>query len=724
MNSSLAVRRKTPIFVHHLIVAAFFAEFLHGQTATLPPIDKEQEVLLLERFTVSDTNDEGYLAQNTLSGSRMAVNLMKVPQSIQVANRQLMRDLGSSDDMMPAIEAASGGIVRRSFNPGDDQFIWGFRVISTLKDGLPNLSNALTAAYDVERVEIAKGPSSMIFGASSTLGGVINYVTKKPTRTPKYSITATLGTFDYRSLALDASGPLTRRLRYRVNIGGVDSNYSDRKFAFYENQFIGGGMEYDLGERSKFEMDFSYYTQNYLRPFTMMDPSNNGEVIRQPDSYGLNEAWAEHPTNQYRVSATLTTVLGNKFTSRALLFYAGRHNDWLRDQLTGALDLAAGTGRKISQDIDIRNHSAMVVLDFVKELRTGPVHHTLNFGLDVTDSDGTTKQTNYTISAAWNYRNPVYGTPHSPSSPVFGTPINNEDEGRGTAVYAMNQMDMLNDRVSVVIGARHNDADGSSGAPAPSGSSRSVTKGEYTSPRYGIIVKPIEFMTLYYNYAESFAFQSGVDYLNRPLEPSIGINNEFGSKIMFGGEAWSVGATVAVFDLELTNVRVLFVQGPNDPNPGTQGAKTDGKQTNAGYDVSLNLHRKFKGAEADIVANVYQGDIANEFGLKPVYAVNNTFGVFGTVRFRDGVVAGWRLGGGVAYKGERIGPNLTNGQGATRFPEYTVARAMVGYQRKKFDIQLNVENLEDEKYIVGSETAMFVFTDPGRAFRLSVGYHF
>jgi iron complex outermembrane receptor protein len=724
MNTHLAVAPKTRMIIPLMTVAGFLTGILHGQTVGSPETTNQDEVVLLDRFTVTQVNDEGYLSHNSLSGSRMAVNLMKVPQSIQIANQQLLQDLGSSDDMMPAIEAASAGIVRRSFNPGDDQFIWGFRVISTLKDGLPNLSNAVSAAYDVERVEIAKGPSAMIFGASSTLGGVINYVTKKPTKKPMYALKATVGTFNYHSLAADASGPINNRLRYRLNVGAVDSDYSDRRFAFYENRFIGGGIEYDLSDRSKLEMDFAYYTNNSLRPFTMMDPSNNGKVIDMPDNYGLNEAWAEHPTVQYRGSATLTTILGADFTSRTQISYAGRKNDWLRDQVNGPLNFATRTVRKISQDISIKDHSAMLVQDFVKELDTGPVHHTFNFGLDVSDSDGRTKQTNYTLTNTWNYLNPVYGTSHSTSAPVFGAPTNIETQNNVSAIYAMDQMSVLNDKVNVLVGARYNRSDGSSGAPAPSGGTRTVTKGNYTAPRYGVILRPWEFMAAYYNYAESFAFQTGLDYLNRPLAPSIGVNNEYGLKVIYGGEKWSVGATLAVFDLKLTNVRVLFVQGPNDPNPGTQGAKTDGEQTNSGYDLSLNFHRKFAQAEVDLIVNAYSGDVKNEFGRKPVYTVNNTYGLFGTFRFTEGPLSGLRFAGGLAYKGERIGPDLTNGQGATWFPENTVSRAMIGYSWKKFSLQLNVENLEDDKYIIGSETAMFVFTDPGRTLRFSAGYRF
>ncbi len=721
----------SPVTVTPPIIYALFALVL----AALSPIAWSQQPaadssgktkdvpLQLDVFTVATSKDEGYLSQNTLSGNRVSANLMKVPQTIQIVNQQLIEDLNVLEDLMPAMELATGSIVRRSFNPGDDQFLWGFRVSSTLRDGLPTFSNAVTSSYDVERVEIVKGPSAMIFGQFSSVGGIVNYVTKKPSKTPSYFLKASVGSFDYRSLEFHARGPITSKLRYRADIGALDEGYSSRKFAFVENQFIGAAVDYDLGPASRVSMDYSFYTLDTLRPLTMMDPRINGKVLEAPDNFSLNEPWAHHPTEQHRASATFTTILGTDFTSRTLFFYSNARNDWLRDQMN-SLDVVNQTGRKISQDFHVSNHTLTLVSDFVKEMKTGAVDHRLNFGFDIRNEVLASNQTNYLLTNTYNYRNPTYTTEPTTGKPIFGARTNSLVHGRFAGIYAMDQLSVLNERFSVVAGVRFNDQFSQSGDRLPSGSPSAVTNENYTAPRYGVIVRPFESLTGYYNYSESFSFNTGVDYRSRPLVPSVGKNKEFGVKFMLVDDAkWSAHASLTYFDLQLTNVTLTFTQGPGDPNPGTQGIRQSGQQTNKGYDLYLNLHRKFEMANLSAIITAYHGDIRDQFNRKPVFAVNNTHSFLGTVEVKSGRLAGFNVGGGFVYKGRRVGPNLPSGA-TTYFEPYTVSRAMLGYKWRRYQFQLNVENLSDDKYIIGSETALFVYTDPGRSIKFSTGYRF
>ena len=198
--------------IFHLILSVCIVQFglpngrgQAGAPAENPPnpasgTSASEEIVKMNEFEVDTTQDTGYLAKNTLSATRTSQSLMDIPSNIQIVSGEFLQDL-SANTMLPAVEFMSGGIDRRSFNPGDDQFIWGFRSSSTLKDGFPFGSNAVGNLYDVDRVEVIKGPAAMIFGQVAFTGGIINYVSRQPTPAFHAELDATYGSFDYRELA-------------------------------------------------------------------------------------------------------------------------------------------------------------------------------------------------------------------------------------------------------------------------------------------------------------------------------------------------------------------------------------------------------------------------------------------------------------------------------------------------------------------------------------------
>ena len=243
------------------------------------------------------------MSRNTISGTGTNETILKIPQTIQIANQEVIRDL-ASDDPLQAIEMTSGSAARRSFNPGDDTFIWGFRLQGSLKDGIPYSTQAIGTLYDVDRIEVIKGPAAMMFGQNAFTGGVVNYVTRKPTKTQRFMTRVAVGSNDYKSAAINASGPVTQDFRYRLDLGITDSDYSPRKFGYYKDQFYGGGLEYDLSPKIKLAGDFSFGKVNAFRPKTIIDPATL-KLIDKPDDYTINQPWATFPMTQARGMVTI-----------------------------------------------------------------------------------------------------------------------------------------------------------------------------------------------------------------------------------------------------------------------------------------------------------------------------------------------------------------------------------------------------------------------------------
>lgn len=686
--------------------------------STTPPA--KDETLVLSPFKVSTDQEEGYMAQNTLAATGANASIHKIPQTVQIINEQLLKDLGVGEDFTMALQVAVGGIDRRSYNPGDDYFMWGFRVSSTLKDGLPYFSNGLNLNYDIARVEAIKGPSAMMYGQNSFVGGVINWVTRKPTKTPRYSAEAVYGSNDYKRGAIHASGPITDNIRYRADFGATDSNGNGRKFSYYKNYFAGGEVEWDVSSRTVVNVQASYQDEDEFNDLTMIDPLT-GRIIDMPSDYTVSEPWSRRPKTTFRATAKLTTELADKFTSRTVLGYSNWTNDWLRDQTNG-INVAAHTINKFTSSFNTSNHFTSIQQDFVKDFSTGPVDHRLTFGGDQRNETNRNTTTLYNNDfPSFDYLNPVYGiSVPNPALPPPAGSLNTIGRARISGLYAQEQASFWDDKLILLGGVRYNNQLNISGAPSANGGNAARSVGDFNAPRYGIVVNPIKPVTVYYNYGESFTFQSGVDTYGNPYVPSVGKIREVGTKLLFPyGERNSVSGGFSVIDMEVTNVRIVFTQGPNDPNPGASGNKAAGTQTNKGFQWYVNLVHNFELGSLNLMANQYHGDIKNELGLKPAKIPNNTAGGVATFNFKKGVLKGLRVSSSVAYTGQQVGFNFPNGV-PTTIPERTITNAMLGYKWKKYDFQLNVNNLADKIYVAGAESAIWIYADPGRDIRFSV----
>lgn len=706
------------------VLAAIACSTAGAQTPAPKPTD--EEVLAMTPFQVTTSADEGYLSQNTLAATGVNANLMKVPQTVQIINEQLIKDLGVGDDFTSALQIAVGGIDRRSYNPGDDFFMWGFRINSTLKDGLPYFSNGLNLNYDVVRVEAVKGPSAMMYGQNSFVGGVLNWVTRKPTKVAKYSAEAVYGSNDYKRGAIHASGPITKDFRYRLDLGATDSDGNGRKFSYYRNRFVGGEAEWDISKTSQLSVTAAYQEENEFDDLTMIDPAT-GNIIDKGKEYTVSEPWSRRPKTTWRTTAKLTTILGEKFTSRTVFGYSNWTNDWLRDQTNG-LNVAAHTINKFTSSFSTSNHFVSIQQDFVKDFSTGPVNHRVTFGGDQRNEVNRNNTNLYNnTNPAFDYLNPVYGAsvPNPALTPPAGS-VNSKSRARISGFYAQEQMSFWQDRIIALAGVRFNDQVNTSAAPLPSGNNAVLSQGNYTAPRYGVVINPIEPVSAYYNYGESFAFQSGVDTYGTPYVPSVGKVKEFGLKTMFvQGPAGSISASYAHIDMEVSNVRIVFTQGPGDPNPGASGNKAAGTQHNKGYQWSLNMNRNFEQiGSLNFLFNNYHGNIRNELGLKPLKVPNNTWSGIATFNFKKGALNGFKVSSSASFVGRQGGFTFPTTGAATTIPARTITNAMVGYKWKNYDFQLNVNNLSDKVYVAGAESALWIYADPGRVFKFSVNWHY
>ena len=204
-----------------------------AQTKTTATAPLDNETIQLSVFTVKSDRDTGYVATNAISGTKLNTLIKDIPIAIQVVTQELIQDLQAV-----SIEEATRYVAGMSRASGAGESGWddgrfnlrGFAGTSRKRNGFQ--SPALIDMTNIARVEILKGPSSVLYG-ESTASGIINYITKRPEAKMGSSLMLTAGSYDYYRAQLEATGPigsfLGGKLLYRLDASFLDrsSNRTD-----------------------------------------------------------------------------------------------------------------------------------------------------------------------------------------------------------------------------------------------------------------------------------------------------------------------------------------------------------------------------------------------------------------------------------------------------------------------------------------------------------------
>lgn len=168
----------------------------------------------IEKIEVTGRAQQFYLETETKIGTKTNLDLIKLPQSAQVLTEQLIIDQAARDitDLYRSIAGVSeysySGVTFRGFRDDANVFYDGVR-------GDPYSGFDVPQLFNVERVEVLKGPASALYGGGEP-GGMINYVTKKPSYTQKRELKLTLGNYNTRGASLDMTGGLSDTMAYRL----------------------------------------------------------------------------------------------------------------------------------------------------------------------------------------------------------------------------------------------------------------------------------------------------------------------------------------------------------------------------------------------------------------------------------------------------------------------------------------------------------------------------
>jgi iron complex outermembrane receptor protein len=333
-------------------------------------------------IVVTGEQETGYRVPDASTATRTDTPLRDIPQSIQVIPQEVIEDRNVTE-LGDALETA-GGVVsaggRGTSVFGPDFLIRGFEVSnSVFREGIPYFSLSPLSTNDIERVEVLKGPASVLFGQGEP-GGVINLVSKKPLNEPFYSASFTAGNFDTYRGTLDFSGPLneSRTVKYRLNVS-YENYDSFRNFVEGERLIFSPTLTWDIGTNTSINF-YGQYTNNRETIDEGIVAFGNG-IVDVPRDRFLGEEFGEFEQEQFNLGYTLNHRISEDWSVRQALQYT-QYKPIRFAPLFDSFDEETGELSRLEYYADGTYDRFFTNAEVIGKFNTGSIQHQLLFGAE------------------------------------------------------------------------------------------------------------------------------------------------------------------------------------------------------------------------------------------------------------------------------------------------------------------------------------------------------
>lgn len=645
------------------------------------------------------------------SATKTLTPLRDIPQSITVVTQEQIRDqlltnLGDVVRYVPGVTAHQGEnnrdqIVIRGVSSSADFFLNGVRDdVQYYRD-----------LYNLDRIEVLRGPNAMIFGRGGG-GGVINRVTKEAGFAPLRELNLQTGSYSNKRVAADFNQPFNNKTAFRAN-GVYENSNSFRRFVNLERYGISPTLTIVTGKQTRITLGYEYF-----RDYRTADrgiPSFQG----RPADIDISTFFGNPDDSYARASVNIGTAAiehqagGLNIRNRTLF---GAYDRSYQNYVPGAVtanksQVALSAYNNATERLNIFNQT-----DLSFGFSSGPVRHTLLFGAEIgrqlTDNFRNTGFFNNTATSILAlYANPIIRTPVT-----FRQSATDADNHLRTiigATYAQDQID-LSRYVQVVAGLRFDHFDLRFHNNRNDQDLRRIDN--LISPRVGIVFKPITPLSIYTNYSVSYLPSSGDQFssltaITQQVKPEKFNNYELGVK-------WDVNRrlslTSATYRLERKNTRAT------DPNDPTRIVQTGSQRTN-GYEIGLNgsITRSWRiaGGYAYQDAFITSATTAASAGAQVAQVPHHNFSLWNNYQVLPRLAAGL----GLIHRSDMFAAI----DDTVRLPGYTRADAAVYFSlTEKIRLQANVENLFDTRYYINADGNNNISPGSSRAIRIGLSARF
>lgn len=545
-----------------------------SQTTTLAPV----QVTGIQETAF--THVDGYVARRSSAGMKSDATLVETPQSVSVVTSDQIRNVKASSladvlDYTPGFSSQAQSFSRMV----DDFMLRGFNVATgnsgMLRDGLKLQSSVYDGGqepYGLERVEVLRGASSVLYGQLSP-GGVVNAVSKRPSDTPIHELNAEFGSYDRRQISGDFSGPLSQDGDWSYRLTGLAreaNNWQDRTPD--DRTYLAPSLRWQPSAATSVTLMATY--QRIRTRFAAPLPASqtlNGKIPR--DFFVGEPDFDRYDMDTKTIGYALEHAFNDRVKVRQSTRYFEADGNW--DYLSFGALLPNGSVRRgvVSRE----ERSSGIASDTAVEWKrdTGPVSHTVMAGVDYYRSRYDSHRHSGTVAALGSLYDPTYG-----AVPVVDRANDYGFATRGEALglYLQDQMKVY-DKWVLVLGQRQDWARSSQRSFATGVNAR--TNDSANTGRAGLVYLADNGLAPYVSASQSFAPTLGASRDNTPFKPTKGTQYELG--VRYEPADGNMMLSGAVYDLTQRNALTV------DPTNTTYSVQT-GKARSRGLELEARAN--------------------------------------------------------------------------------------------------------------------------------------
>lgn len=681
------------------------AAFAADQTADVAA-NNDQEVVLEDVKVKANREKQAirFKAETSTTGSKTEMALRDIPQSVSVVKKELIESQNAFN-LRDALRNVSGLTIAagEGGRTGDSITLRGFAASSDqYLDGVKDNGQYNRDTFFIEKAEVLKGASSILFGRGAT-GGVINQVAKKPTGKTGINGSFTYGLYDFKRTAIDAETKY-QDLSARLNVMYQDAD-SYRDYNYSNRWGIAPSFKWDISADTDLTLNLLHQQEEGVFDYGV--PMYRGRPAGVPINtfYGFTDN-RMMDTDVNVATVALTHRFNQDFSVKNSIRYGDYERKYLTHLYSGAAAYSGADAGTIARSQALRLNTQENIYnqtDFVYKKPLFGFNNTLMFGSEFGWEDYDFKSKNSTGVSRVSIFNPrltasVTGLAYDFSGTLATDRLT---QAQTYAGYVLDQFE-ISPEWKLLAGTRYDVFDAQQTDRIGTADFNSSV--DQWSPRGGIVWQPSKAQSYYFSYGKSFnpsAESLSLSANNANLPPEQNHNYEIGGKWeLFDGK---LSATAALFRLEKTNARTT---SPLDANlqilAGEQS--TDGFEAGlAGevlpkWDVSLTyayLDSKISKSTSTATGSV-SGLVKSFEGMTAVNVPEHSGVAWSTYHLTDN----WEVGGGVYYASHRYADSVNEAV----LPGYARLDAVVAYHQKHYDVQLNVFNLTDTVYYESGQT--------------------
>lgn len=618
--------------------------------------------------------------------------IIDVPQSLSIVTdedirKQGIREIGDIVRYTPGVNTSQGEGHR------DSVVFRGVRSTADFyQDGNRDDVQYYRSLYNVDQVEILRGPNALLFGRGGT-GGIINRVTKKA------QIGETFGSFD---IGADDFGAFDFAADYNTSTGGntalrlnLHNDSLENHRDMYDGDRTGFNPTVKIQMSDKTTLDLSYEYADHERFIDRGIPTANGKPVEALKDVVFGTSDINVTTLEADIfRGILTTDFSD--TSKGIFSITSSEFEKLYQNLyASGYDLDTNVVTLDGYRDPTERENLIISANLVNELQIGGATHTLLIGAEIVDTDNKNERfdtywsTTEKDKESFNVSRPLNIATNS-AGVATGVDFTTKLKSRTTSdievtsVYIQDQID-LSDNLVVLLGGRLDQFDITVN-DIKAGTSQSREDDEF-SPRAGIIYKPEDNVSLYVSYSESFLPRSGEQYKkltasSAALDPDVYESTEIGVN-------WDITPDLSLRASYFDSEQTIATRDESGEGAEVLGLQVDGIELEIKGQVSDQLYVSFGYSDMD-------GETSS--GGEPREIPENTMSLWTTYQVNDSF--GYALG--VTRQGES---NISNNKPGLILPDYTRVDFAAFYDiSEDLTVRLNIENITDEVYFPHSHS--------------------